>query len=127
MSLAGNTEKINELLSKINALPEAGEGGSGGVAVETCTVKIYRCYHVFYTGLDDSGAVCTLESAGSYSSSNHTITAVRNTPIICGTLGGLSARSENAVLYVMNSNLYAVVSAFAETATIRFEMSGGSS
>ena len=26
MSLSGNTEKINELLSKINALPEAGSG-----------------------------------------------------------------------------------------------------
>lgn len=39
MSLSGNTEKINELLSKINALPEAGSGGSGGT-VETCTVVI---------------------------------------------------------------------------------------
>ena len=32
MSLSGNTEKINELLSKINALPEAGSGGSAQVA-----------------------------------------------------------------------------------------------
>ena len=42
MSLSGNTEKINELLSKINALPEAGSGGgsSGGASVETCTVVI---------------------------------------------------------------------------------------
>ena len=34
MSLSGNTAKINELLSKINALPEAG-GGGGGAAIAT--------------------------------------------------------------------------------------------
>lgn len=39
MSLSGNTEKINELLSKINALPEAGSGGGG--AIESCTVTWY--------------------------------------------------------------------------------------
>lgn len=38
MSLSGNTEKINELLSKINALPEAGSGG--GTTLGTCTVTI---------------------------------------------------------------------------------------
>lgn len=40
MSLSGNTEKINELLSKINALPEAGSGGGSGGGVETCTVTL---------------------------------------------------------------------------------------
>ena len=35
MSLSGNTEKINELLSKINALPEAGESSGGGTQIIT--------------------------------------------------------------------------------------------
>ena len=34
MSLSGNTAKINELLSKINALPEAGSGGGSGGALQ---------------------------------------------------------------------------------------------
>lgn len=41
MSLSGNTEKINSLITAINNLPNAGEsgGGSGGT-VETCTVSL---------------------------------------------------------------------------------------
>lgn len=45
MSLSGNTEKLNELLSKINALPEAGSGGGSGGGVETCTVVINSSYY----------------------------------------------------------------------------------
>lgn len=40
MSLSGNTEKINALISAINALPEAGSGGGSGGSVETCTVTL---------------------------------------------------------------------------------------
>ena len=40
MSLSGNTEKINELISKINALPEAGSGGGSGGGVETCSIRL---------------------------------------------------------------------------------------
>lgn len=40
MSLSGNTEKINELLSKINDLPEAGSGGGAGGGVETCSIRL---------------------------------------------------------------------------------------
>ena len=39
MSLSGNTAKINELLSKINALPEAGSGGGSGGTTETCSLN----------------------------------------------------------------------------------------
>ena len=40
MSLSGNTEKITELISKINALPEAGSGGGSGGGVETCSIRL---------------------------------------------------------------------------------------
>ena len=57
MSLSGNTAKINELLSKINALPEAGSGGGSGGGVETCTVTVTSAKYamppegtVYYTG-----------------------------------------------------------------------------
>lgn len=46
MSLSGNTAKINELISKINALPEAGSGGGSGGGVETCTVTV-RTYDYY--------------------------------------------------------------------------------
>lgn len=38
MSLSGNTAKINELLSKINALPEAGSGGGSGGGIANLTL-----------------------------------------------------------------------------------------
>lgn len=41
MSLSGNTEKINALISAINALPEAGSGGdSGGANVSSGMLTI---------------------------------------------------------------------------------------
>lgn len=60
MSLSGNTEKINELLSKINALPEAGSGGGSGGGVETCTLIMdskyndaLACYPACFTVYED--------------------------------------------------------------------------
>lgn len=34
-----NTTQLQSLLEKVNALPEAGSGGSGGVAVKTCKLE----------------------------------------------------------------------------------------
>lgn len=53
MSLSGNTEKLNELLSKINALPEAGSGGGsggGGATSETASVTFKADFYISADG-----------------------------------------------------------------------------
>lgn len=120
MSLSGNTEKINELITKINALPEA---GSGGATLETSEVLIYDCQHVYYTGLDDNGAVCTLSSSGTSSGADHTFTAVRNAPIICSLLTVANVQSDGMTLLYINSD-HAVLVATAATANAMFAAGG---
>ena len=38
--LQSNNAELQEILNTINALPEAGSGGSGGGSLDTCTLKI---------------------------------------------------------------------------------------
>ena len=98
MSLSGNTEKINELISKINALPEAGSGGGSGGGVETCTVTvssknaISRLYATVYTG----GAFDVFE--GSDAEDSYTVDNVVNGSVIVFRSGSSSVSLENATL-----------------------------
>ena len=123
MSLSGNTEKINELLSKINALPEA---GSGGTTLETSEVEVKGCMHVFYTGLDDNGLVCAMESTGANVNSSHAITVVRNTPILIGrTLNGADyATGTGGTMTGYYSRYYAVWVATEANSSVSFWSSG---
>lgn len=44
-TLQTNNTDLQAILNKVNALPEAGSGGSGGTTVETCTGTI-RSYNI---------------------------------------------------------------------------------
>ena len=85
MSLTDNTTNLNEVLTKVRALPEVGSGGSGGgVSVDTCTVNIVlevgtlRAYAV--SRLENG--VISVENAGSLALN----TSATLTNVVCGSL-----------------------------------------
>lgn len=96
MSLSGNTEKINELLSKINALPEAGSGGGSGGGVETCTVTVTAVsespqdltVYVTYVDADSGTSFVETLTAPMLDATTKTISVAKNSLIIMD-MGGL--------------------------------------
>ncbi|MBE5800050.1 MAG: hypothetical protein E7321_08900 [Clostridiales bacterium] len=64
MSITTNNTSLQEILAKVNALPEAGGGGSSGGGVETCTVTfVYE--EVYGSGTIIDGAIPVIKSDGS--------------------------------------------------------------
>ena len=63
-----NNEALQEILSKVNSLPEAGSSSGGGATVETCEVTIVgwsNALNVFYT--DENGLCNITVPAADYS------------------------------------------------------------
>lgn len=96
MSLSGNTEKINELISKINALPEAGSGGGSGGGVETCMVTVTAVsnspqgltLYVTYVDADSGTSFVEALTAPMLDVATKTISVAKNS-LITMDMGGL--------------------------------------
>jgi len=117
------TAQLDELESTIDALPDG-----GGTAVEMCTVDISRCYYVFYTTVED-GEIVAKVSEGTGSSSTHSITACRNSVILCGRTNGSAMNGDGAELLGSYGTYYAVWEITGAIASIQMgqgSTSGGS-
>lgn len=63
-NLTTNTASLQEILDAVNALPEAGGGGSSGGSVKTCTVTI-TYEEVYGSGTIIDGVIPVIKADGS--------------------------------------------------------------
>ena len=135
MSLSGNTEKITELLSKINALPEAGSGGGSGGGVETCTVTLNATYGIgpgpaklallaYVKYVDGEIKTIYLNSDQTDDSQMVLDSVVCGSMLFCKCDGGVLSTAVGATRLYFNDRyeaIYSIDAGLGEMATITYE------